>query len=1486
MFTRVKKKKKKKTRVGMVPLSENEKVGYEYDQNILSALGRRNKAIDNFNSRQSVHDVRNNLGIKLDVDIIDPGSIKGVFEEEGERYLTEMTSADLLDMHANKETINSFMVKLKACDKESQNMAPDNPGKLCRILYMINSLQKFDWCLDIEDDKIPDVHKQKIKCYDFETDLDSMMIIIFQLSSHIRELILIFDYDQSLLRTVQSRVDSNLNLVNNHRVANGGNEVKFEISSLAFQIVSYFRSWMSPSELNARSIKTDTSKLNENSDSFKKATIGLFATKFGDASNFNILSLPTTRSTGNEPIFAWIYGTNMKKKKVIECIKQISVAILMALKPSSFMNIIQNLTVQHPTYSNASTQIPGGVWLARCTWILYSMLENHKLQYIEETYNGKERTCNSFNDFDNFFNSSDENKKNVADKAANNILNDSINSHSGSILRLFDSNLFDCELCMGIGVQLDGSLNDKKIYVCIPPTENQKEYNKIDYYSYGNLPRSLAANTVEDNNITNNIGVKRVVEKDSNTPVALRNQFYSKAWRYPLGEYGVNKDDRMSQKIKLESAALETADSFSPNFMKDTMITYTSLSVSNYSSISQSAGFRLESAYMVTSVNPAITAMEYKTCELSSSCKDMVKDCIYRTYNHIIDNCALYDLQLISDFSSVQQSLLIVLYNASVNALKYNNNSFERLAILIYLRRITDNLSRYYSGRDVSSKTCGKNIKAERKEIKIANNLGRCLLLTIPNRVYDALISKYGGDYDDDKTSAKSFLADQQKSFYPSSLGYRQEAEIRNDLYFETIRRKGRDIGVVVMCSNCGKYCRNLDILHTSHLKKSTDCKSKYCATTNKIKGRLDSDDVNIYTRQVMDFYNSEDKKEKDMGLVAMEQILEGKSIFIQGRAGTGKSFLIQMILELLYIYLHPSQVLVLGPTGLACHNLGEECMTFQFAFGTQGPVISADIEAEFLMIKNRPEVMSRMVATRFLIVDEIGYVHMHVMMILDKVLREAKKKLDVPFGGVQVLVSGQVVQLGPIFKDIPIKYMHLRYSGALSCGLSDLCVPIHLEKIRRNSGDENYMNLSTKAHNGKLNKEDFQLLLTRSGKSVKAYNVENIRHLSQRRKDEKMIEKYIKVVHLTHTWQQMFNYVKESFRIIDIIEKRGNIKTYTISCVHEKQNGELDDIRGLIDDVLEWKHHKNIINMRLYLGCPMMITKNYLPDSDDGCGKNGVRAYWKGVYSVKDDCEFLTDHHLSIKDSNGKNVIERIHQDIKSYHLLFDVEIMVLGEPMVKRNVRFKCTNQDDIVVQGKKRNRFFFPFLYGHVLTAHKTQGMTLALVSTNINYWYANSIRESNGTITIIGYDQNGNPSLFYVMFTRVKNLDSIFFDNIEKCDEEKALQFMNNQDAVNFAWELDWILRAKDTKFNMTLKYLDKVALYNELGKVYQEAKVAQNLRILHLQKQAAIIRIKLLELTRIHQFKLNIDNIVFDILHMLEQYDGKYDVYVYMMCTQP
>ena len=148
----------------------------------------------------------------------------------------------------------------------------------------------------------------------------------------------------------------------------------------------------------------------------------------------------------------------------------------------------------------------------------------------------------------------------------------------------------------------------------------------------------------------------------------------------------------------------------------------------------------------------------------------------------------------------------------------------------------------------------------------------------------------------------------------------------------------------------------------------------------------------------------------------ALKIIHEGKSVFLTGPGGTGKSFLIQRIVETLNEKL--KKVAVTALTGCAALLLGKEAKTVYSWAGIglgreEAKKIANDIAKQPWKIK----VRRRWLLTKVLIIDEISMMTPEILELLDTVGRLVRRQ-DKPFGGLQLIMVGDFFQLPPVSKD------------------------------------------------------------------------------------------------------------------------------------------------------------------------------------------------------------------------------------------------------------------------------------------------------------------------------------------------------------------------------------------------------------------------------------------------------------------------------------
>jgi ATP-dependent exoDNAse (exonuclease V) alpha subunit len=128
------------------------------------------------------------------------------------------------------------------------------------------------------------------------------------------------------------------------------------------------------------------------------------------------------------------------------------------------------------------------------------------------------------------------------------------------------------------------------------------------------------------------------------------------------------------------------------------------------------------------------------------------------------------------------------------------------------------------------------------------------------------------------------------------------------------------------------------------------------------------------------------------------------ESVLITGVAGCGKSTIIRHWLSMLA----GACTMLLAPTGVAALNVGGS--TIHRAFGFRP---NMNMDNPHISLK----VRSALHGVRTIVIDEVSMVRADMLHAMDVVLRSVKRKLDVPFGGVRVIMVGDFYQLPPVVR-------------------------------------------------------------------------------------------------------------------------------------------------------------------------------------------------------------------------------------------------------------------------------------------------------------------------------------------------------------------------------------------------------------------------------------------------------------------------------------
>lgn len=175
-----------------------------------------------------------------------------------------------------------------------------------------------------------------------------------------------------------------------------------------------------------------------------------------------------------------------------------------------------------------------------------------------------------------------------------------------------------------------------------------------------------------------------------------------------------------------------------------------------------------------------------------------------------------------------------------------------------------------------------------------------------------------------------------------------------------------------------------------------------------------------------------------------------GKSIFLTGKAGSGKTTFLKYIRET-----GAKKMTVVAPTGVAAINAGGVTMHsfFQLPFR---PYLPTD---QYTLLKNvrfNADKRNLLQELELLVMDEISMVRADALDAIDTILRHFRNQPTLPFGGVQVLYIGDLFQLPPVVPDNEWEILKAHYKSPFFFDAKVLqeTPPLYLElqKIYRQS--------------------------------------------------------------------------------------------------------------------------------------------------------------------------------------------------------------------------------------------------------------------------------------------------------------------------------------------------------------------------------------------------------------------------------------------------
>ena len=222
--------------------------------------------------------------------------------------------------------------------------------------------------------------------------------------------------------------------------------------------------------------------------------------------------------------------------------------------------------------------------------------------------------------------------------------------------------------------------------------------------------------------------------------------------------------------------------------------------------------------------------------------------------------------------------------------------------------------------------------------------------------------------------------------------------------------------------------------------------------------------------------YDNNSEKGQNKEMLAAWDFVEntGRSIFLTGKAGTGKTTFLKTV-----VAKSRKRPIVVAPTGVAAINAGGMTIHsfFQLPFSPYVP--DAKVESKYDFSREKRKIIA---SIDLLIIDEISMVRADLLDAIDSVLRRFKDHGQ-PFGGCQLLMIGDLAQLTPVVTPEDERMLKPYYDTPYFFGSRALqqidYVTIQLEHVYRQE-DESFVGILNAIRGGNPSQEVLDRLNSR----------------------------------------------------------------------------------------------------------------------------------------------------------------------------------------------------------------------------------------------------------------------------------------------------------------------------------------------------------------------------------------------------------------------
>ncbi|SDJ78901.1 AAA family ATPase [Chryseobacterium jejuense] len=222
-----------------------------------------------------------------------------------------------------------------------------------------------------------------------------------------------------------------------------------------------------------------------------------------------------------------------------------------------------------------------------------------------------------------------------------------------------------------------------------------------------------------------------------------------------------------------------------------------------------------------------------------------------------------------------------------------------------------------------------------------------------------------------------------------------------------------------------------------------------------------------------------------------MEELIEllehtNRSVFLTGKAGTGKTTFLNHFVEATR-----KKHIIVAPTGIAAINAGGVTIHSLFAIPSRtfvpttehvDPNLAMNINELFPHFKYRKEKLDLFREIELIIIDEVSMLRADLLDMMDHSLRRVRRN-QLPFGGAQLLLIGDLYQLPPVVRDdserILSKYYETPFFFSAKALQNVRLITVELTKVYRQQ-DEEFLEILDAVRHADFHELDFEKLNSR----------------------------------------------------------------------------------------------------------------------------------------------------------------------------------------------------------------------------------------------------------------------------------------------------------------------------------------------------------------------------------------------------------------------